>query len=237
MKEILLYLNERSEEFSRHYSIAHMIEKRLDEASFDNEMHVEVRHVNTLKSGLLVHLYNIVEAVSTRTLRYVSQHIVTDEPKLWTENVLHEWIRSEFWNKEQNQDTALNHLTRISGKLLSGGGTDTFNIKSATGSWDDQDISKIANRLGCKLVIPEDVKRRAYENKYRDNKNALQYLSLRRNAIAHGSSTFEEGASDLTLLEVKELSTRVLPFLEAVTKSYESYLDNKDYLKKEGVAA
>ena len=109
-----------------------------------------------------------------------------------------------------------------------------FNIKSATGSWDDQDISKIAHRLGCKLVISELIKRNAYETKYRDNKNALQYLSLRRNAIAHGSSTFEEGAIDLTLSEVHELSTRVLPFLEEVTKSYELYISNKDYLKKEG---
>tara|TARA_Y100000310_G_scaffold265563_1_gene276665 strand:- start:1687 stop:2400 length:714 start_codon:yes stop_codon:yes gene_type:complete len=237
MNDILIYLNERKEEFSRHYSIAKMLEQRLNDASSDSEMYVEVRHVNTVKSGLLVHLYNIVEAVSTRTLKYVGQHIACEDPKLWNEFVLHEWIRSEFWNKDQNPDTTLSHLTRISDKLISGNVTGVFNIKSATGSWDDQDIKAIAKRMGCKLVISNSVKRNAYEKKYRDNKNALEYLSLRRNAIAHGSSTFEEGAIDLTLIEVKELSTRVLPFLEEVTKSYEAYLNDKDYLKKEGVAA
>lgn len=237
MNDIFLYLQERREEFYRHYKIAKMLEQRLDETFVDSDMYIEVRHVNTIKSGLLVHLYNIVEAVSTRTLRYVGQHIADESPKSWTNSVLHEWVRSEFWNKEQNVDTTLSHITSLSSQLVSGDKADTFNIKSATGSWDDTDIKKIAKRLGCELVISDLIKRSAYERKYRDNKNALQYLSLRRNAIAHGSATFEEGASDLTLLEVHELSTRVLPFLEEVTKSYELYLNNKDYLKNEEEAA
>jgi len=236
MNDILEYLEERKEEFERHFVIANMLEQRLDEAFFDSDIYVEVRHVNTIKSGLLVHLYNIVEAVSTRTLKYVGQHIASENPKSWTNEVLHEWVRSEFWNKEQNADTALLHLTNLSTKLINCQ-ADTFKIKSATGSWDDQDIKKIATRLGCRLVLSEQVQRMAYENKYRNGKNALQYLSLRRNAIAHGSATFEEGANDLTLTEVKELSLRVLPYLREVTESYETYLNNKDYLKNEGEAA
>ncbi len=236
MNDIFLYLNEREQEFQRHCSIAKMLEQRLDDTFSEGEMYIEVSHVNTIKSGLLVHLYNIVEAVSTRTLKSVGQYIASESPKVWTNLVLHEWVRYEFWNKDQNADTALSHLTSLSSKLLKGGKAEVFNIKSATGSWDDKDIKTIARRLGCDLELSSEVRRAAYEKKYRDNKNSLEYLSLRRNAIAHGSSTFEDGAKDLTLMEILELSNRIIPYLKEVTKSYELFIQNKKYIKEEEVA-
>jgi hypothetical protein len=238
MNHILRYLQERNEEFERHYSVACMLEGRVDATTVDGNIEIEVRHINTIKSGLLVHLYNIVEAVSTRTLEKVGQVVSTVNPGLWTDTVLAEWVRSEFWAAEERLgESALNHLIALSGKLVSGNNTDAFVVKGESGSWDDVSIKKVAARLGCDLVLSADIKRKAYETKYRNNKTALQLLAKRRNDLAHGNTTFEESVSDLTLNEVRELADRILPYLKEVTRSYEIFLDNKYFLKSEAAAA
>jgi nucleotide-binding universal stress UspA family protein len=238
MNHIFSYLQDRSQEFDRHYNIACMLEGRVDAATVDGDIEIEVRHINTIKSGLLVHLYNIVEAVSTRTLKEVGRVVSTERPGLWTEVVLKEWVRSEFWATEERLgETALKHLSRVSGKLVSGNNTEAFQIKGESGSWDDDSIKKVAERLGCDLIVPMDIKRKAREKIYRNEKSAFQYLALRRNDLAHGNSTFEESASDLTLNDIQDLAERILPYLKEVTSSYEMFLSNKCFLKSEIEAA
>lgn len=231
MNEVLSYLNERIEEFYSHLSIARMLELRVNEGSVDGNIRVEVRHVNTVKSGLLIHLYNVVEAVTSRTLQEVGEVVVTEKPNLWTENLLNEWVRSRVWSGEDRiGEQAMKRLIQVSSNLVSGELLQAFVIKGEPGSWNDDAIKKVAVRLGCSLSLPPEVKRAAYERKYRNDTTALQYLASKRNAIAHGSSTFEEGANDLSLEELEGLSDRILPYLKAVTESYEKFLTNKKYL-------
>lgn len=231
MNEVLSYLNERMDEFHSHLSIARMLELRVDEGIVDGNIRVEVRHVNTVKSGLLIHLYNIVEAVTSRTLQEVGEAVVTEKPNLWTENLLSEWVRSAVWNGEDRiGDQAMKRLTQVSSNLASGGLLQAFLIKGEPGSWNDEAIKKVAERLGCSLSLSREVSRAAYERKYRNDTTALKYLADKRNAIAHGSSTFEEGANDLSIEELEELSERILPYLKEVTKSYQNFLVNKRYL-------
>ena len=97
MIEVLDYLGEREEEFRRHLTITRDLEARVGGLRQEGDLFVEVRHVNTLKSGLLIHLYNIVEAVMTRTLETVGQTALEDSPRRWTETVLREWVRAEVW--------------------------------------------------------------------------------------------------------------------------------------------
>ena len=231
MRAILNYLEERRLEFKRHFLVAKMLESRLDEALMD-DLHIEVRHINTVKSGLLVHLYNIVEAVATRILKRVGEEAATELPNLWTEEVRTEWLRAKLGNIEQkSSDKALKHITELSGILVSGEPVESFTVKSMPGNWDNKDFEKVAQRLGCELDIPPEIKRKAYEPVYRNNQSAFKYLARRRNDLAHGNSTFEEGAHDLTLNDVEALADRVLPYLIEVTRSYEIFLENKGFLK------
>ncbi|NKN39701.1 hypothetical protein HFC70_25455 [Agrobacterium sp. a22-2] len=238
MRDVLAYLAERQSEFARHLSVARLLEARVDESVSEADTQIEVRHVNTLKSGLLIHLYNIVEAVTTRTMTAVGRTVVTERPKRWTEAVLKEWVRAAIWNGEERLgEGAFARLTRVSGALVSGDAPDAFVVKGEPGSWDDEAIKKVAERLGCTLVLSPEIKRAAYERVYRDETTALRYLARRRNDIAHGETTFEEGAHDLTLDELSKLADRVLPFLKAVSESYEVFLSNKNYLAAEEAAA
>lgn len=238
MREVLDYLDERRVEFDRHLFVARLLEARVDEAVDDDSGQVEVRHVNTLKSGLLIHLYNIVEAAMVRTLEVVGQAVVTERPKLWTERVLKEWVRSVIWDgTNQVGEGAVDRLVGVSGVLASGDAPAAFKIKGAPGSWDDEAIKKVAKRLGCRLVLDDAIKRAAYETAYRDDMTAMGYLASRRNAIAHGAATFEEGARDQTLDEIAILAGRIIPYLKAVIESYQAYLDNKVYLAPQMEAA
>lgn len=238
MREVLEYFEERKSEFNRHLFVARLLEARVDDAVGDDNAQVEIRHVNTLKSGLLIHLYNIVEAVTTRTMEVVGQTVVTEKPKLWTEAVLKEWVRAAIWDGEDRLgDRAVTRLTHIGGVLASGNSPDAFTVKGEPGSWDDAAIKKVAERLGCRLVLSRAIRRAAYEPAYLNEMTAMKYLASRRNAIAHGATTFEEGARDQTLDEIAELAGRVLPFLKAVAESYEAFLGAKGYLAPQEAAA
>lgn len=238
MREVLEYFEERESEFGRHLSVARLLEARVDEVMTGEKAQVEVRHINTLKSGLLIHLYNIVEAVSSRTLKVVGQTVVTEKPKLWTEAMLKEWVRSAIWDGEERLgDGAVTRLANVSSVLASGGSPEAFMVKGEPGSWDDAAIKKVAKRLGCHLVLSRAISRAVSEPAYRDDMTAMKYLANRRNAIAHGVTTFEDGARDHTLGEIAELAGRVFPFLKAVAKSYEAFLDTKGYLAPQEIAA
>jgi hypothetical protein len=238
MRDVLTYLDERREEFASHLTIARMLEARIDEGTSGSDFRVEVRHINTIKSGLLVHLYNIVEAVTTRTLESVGRAVVTKRPALWTEEVLKEWVRSAVWGGEERiGDGAINRLTNVSRALVSGLAPAEFIVKGEPGSWDDKAIKKVAGRLRCELRFTPEIEQAAFEKKYLNDKTAMQFLAKKRNDIAHGSTTFEEGARDMTLSNLEELAGRVLPFLKAVTECYQAYLDNEAYLQAEEAAA
>lgn len=238
MRDVLNYLEDREQEFARHLSIAHMLEARIDESSNEGDIHVEVRHVNTIKSGLLIHLYNIVEASTTKTLTTVGRTVVSERPGRWTESVLKEWVRAAVWSGEERiGEGALTRLTNVSATLASGNSPEAFIVKGEPGSWNDKSIKKVADRIGCQLVLTQEIRRSAYEPAYLNDTTALEYLAQRRNAIAHGGSTFEDGARDLTLEELARLAARVLPFLKAVTESYEVFLNNQDYLTNEEAVA
>lgn len=238
MREVLDYIDERKEEFDRHLFVARLLEARVDDEVAAEDGQVEVRHVNTLKSGLLIHLYNIVEAVSTRTLLVVGQTIVTEKPRLWTADVMKEWLRAAIWDGEDRiGEGAVNRLMNVSGALASGDAPDAFVIKGEPGSWNEVAIKKVAKRLGCPLSIPRATLRAVSEPIYLNEMTAMKYLSSRRNAIAHGETTFEDGARDQTLGEISDLANRILPFLKAVTNSYQTFLDTKAYLNTRKIAA
>jgi hypothetical protein len=238
MREVLEYFEERKSEFGRHLFVARLLEARVDDVVAADEAQVEVRHVNTLKSGLLIHLYNIVEAVMSQTMKVVGRTVVTEKPRLWTGAVLKEWVRAAIWDGEERLgEGAVARLAGIGGVLASGNPPEPFMVKGEPGSWDDAAIQKIALRLGCQLVLTAAIKRAAFEPVYLNEMTAMKYLASRRNAIAHGATTFEDGARDHTLDEIEDLAGRILPFLKAVALSYEVFLNTKSYLTTQEAAA
>ena len=59
-----------------------------------NLQRVEMEHVDVLKSGFLVHLYNVVEAVMTKILEEVAADVIRYPPAKWSSLVRTEWVRT-----------------------------------------------------------------------------------------------------------------------------------------------
>jgi hypothetical protein len=57
----------------------------------------------------------------------------------------------------------------------------------------------------------------------------LEFLADRRNAIAHGRRSFEDGASDLTLEDIGDLADVTLDYLELAVGAFQSYLDGQHF--------
>lgn len=63
----------RREEFDAHFALAHALEDRmmLEVDASLGTVTLSARHINTVKSGLVVHLYNIEEAIMNQVLQHL----------------------------------------------------------------------------------------------------------------------------------------------------------------------
>ena len=95
MTTLLTTLSERKDEFSSHLALAQAMEERLLEGDLVSigETALTVRHLRTIKSGLIVHLYNIVESLMSRTIEEVGVAVKGFTPDTWSTNTLKEWLR------------------------------------------------------------------------------------------------------------------------------------------------
>ena len=95
-------LETRREEFESHFALARALENRmmLELDSSLGDVSLSVRHINTIKSGLIVHLYNIEEAIMSQALAYLGNAIGSVDPRRWTEHSLKEWLRESIVSRD-----------------------------------------------------------------------------------------------------------------------------------------
>lgn len=232
MREIRSYLGQRSEEMDHHLSLLYMLDRRTRESSgAGDQLRVEVRQVLILKSSILVHLYNIVEATMNQVLDEVARQVSTYHPKMYTEAFFKEWIRySAGTNDSAGPEKLLEKVTATGQDLISEDGWTEMRIIRGSGNWDDKEIQRIAGRLDIVLDIDPEIARAASEN-FSNDESRLTYLRRRRNSLAHGHSTFEEGAQDRTYDELVELAKVVLKYVREVIECFERFVDVDGYLE------
>lgn len=233
MTEIRTSLSERREEFDTHYELAMALEDRIftgSEVSI-GETKLSSRHLLTMKSGLIVHLYNIVESTMSRTIGLVGSAIGTVPPRHWSENALREWLREHAVARvDGNEDTRLKTVHSVSLRLLGEIPLGPQEFKKPPGTWTDKHIASFASRLGVEFNLPEAMWRRIAPRPDFGDKTPLEFLADRRNALAHGRRSFEEGASDLTLARMRELADVTLDYLELAANAFQNYVDSNLYM-------
>jgi hypothetical protein len=103
-------------------------------------------------------------------------------------------------------------------------------LKKPPGTWTDKHIATFAERLGVTLTLSPDMWRRiAPRPEFRDS-SPLEFVADRRNAIAHGQRSFEEGANDLVLRQIRELADISLDYLDAAAGAFQNYVDQNHYM-------
>lgn len=233
MTTLLTTLAERKDEFMSHLGLAQAMEERLleGESVSIGETALTVRHLMTIKSGLMVHLYNIVEALMSRVIDEVGGAVKASPPDEWSINTLKEWLRfSASISLDGNEDSRLEVIHKAALKLLMVEPIEQLRFKKPSGTWSDKVIFQFSKRLNVALNTPQELKIKIKKSAIYGDKTPLEFLADRRNAIAHGRKSFERGAVDLSLSDIKNLADVTIEYMEHVATSFQAFVDEKHYL-------
>lgn len=233
MSELRTSLESRKEEFETHLTLAVALEDRIfagDDVSIGSTK-LSARHLLTMKSGLIVHLYNIVEATMSGTINLVGAAVGGVPSRQWSEKALREWLREHAVARlDGDEDARLATMHSVSLRILSETPVGTDKLKKPSGTWDDKRIAMFAKRLGVDLTMPEAAWRRIAPRPEFNDKSPLGFLAERRNALAHGRRSFETGANDLTLAKIREIADVTLEFLDLTVQRFQNYVDQNAFV-------
>lgn len=226
-------LSDRAGETESHLSlIEELTDAAIERKGVANLQRVEMEHVDVLKSGFLVHLYNVVEAVMTRILAEVEADVIRYPPAQWSISVRTEWVRSRAGIEgELESDQRLSRTVRIVNEAIEGAVNVEFRVRHR-GNWSDREIAAVSERLGCSLHVAPDVVRRACDERFQDDFAPMNYVRHKRNFLAHGNETFREGARQLGPRDLQRLRRTIVEYMESVASSFTSYLDGKSFLRE-----
>ncbi len=232
MDEVKLYLVEREQEIALHLKLLAALEKRSQEAQDpDDELNVDVRQVLILKASILVHLYNVVEAVMAKSLEVLENAIHQYHPKEYSDALFDQWVVTNIALADEINVSKLNTRAQIMGRELIG--TSDWHqvaIRKTDGNWDDQRIIKFSRKYGVRIRWPRGLRQKVFQP-YFNELTAMEYIRKRRNDLAHGFITFEHGADGKTHADLDYLANLTLKFIGAVVVSYEDYITSNSYLR------
>jgi hypothetical protein len=227
-------LETRREEFDAHFCLALALEDRMmfeTDASI-GDINLSARHINTIKSGLIVHLYNIEESLMSDALHYLGSALGTSDPRQWNEHSLREWLRETIVSRiaESNEDGRLETVYQTSNLLLTTQILGPQKLRKPSGTWDDKVIASFIKRMGIAFSMPPEMWQLIAATPSYGDRTPLQFLADRRNAIAHGRRSFEGGASDLRLSDIRRLADVTLDYMGYVADAFQKHVENGAHL-------
>lgn len=234
MTTLTTSLATRREEFDSHYALAKALQDRmmLEADPSLGSVNLSARHINTIKSGLVIHLYNIEEALMTEALQLLGNAIGAAEPRQWTTHSLREWLRECVVSRitEGSEDGRLDTVVASSAQLLATASLGPQRLKKPSGTWDDKAIATFMKRVSMDFSMPGEMWQLITAQPHYGDATPLQFLAHRRNAIAHGRRSFEEGANDLQLSDIRFLADIILDYLDYVAQAFHAHIDTSAHL-------
>ncbi|MDE0256720.1 MAG: MAE_28990/MAE_18760 family HEPN-like nuclease [Rhodospirillaceae bacterium] len=226
-------LSERKREIQAHLKlITELNDAAVARLGIANLEQVETEHVEILKSGFLIHLYNVVEAIMDVILTEVAKATVDYPPKQWSMLIIKEWARSRAGvERDLESNKRLLRTTKILKEAISDELHVKFRIVSR-GNWSNDEIENISDRVGCRLEFDPNVFARACNTPFQDDLAPMKFVRHKRNQLAHGNETFGVGSKSLSPEDLDRLYNPVVNYMSSVAKSYTNYLDNQLYLQK-----
>ena len=230
-------LSARAREIECHLAlITELNEAAIARHGIGNLRRSEAEHVEILKSGFLVHLYNVVEAVMDQILLEVVSSTKRYPPAEWSEALQTEWIRARAGvERDLQSDRRLARTKAILDETIVGAIGVDFRIAFG-GNWSNDEIVGISRRLGCELNIGAEVQEQACNIPFQDNFGPMKYVRHKRNRLSHGNETFGSGANQLSPDDLDRLRTPVMNYMVGVTTSYNEFLDSEAFLHEEVAA-
>lgn len=188
-----------------------------------------------LYSGVFLQLYNLVESSIVRCLDGITETAIQGgawSPGDLTGELRREWVR--FMAKTHTDLNYENRLARaidLCEHLVGALPVQGFKVeRGGGGNWDDTAIEKIAARIGFHLNLTPQTNS-AIKRKFKDDLGPLGLVKKLRNSLAHGSISFAECGENLTVNELRDLTTRIATYMREVVQAFATYIENHEYLE------
>ena len=194
---------------------------------------ITVQQQRILYSSVYLQLYNLIESTVTRCVDSISELITSNAllPNDLCDELKQEWVREtarthtelNYKNRLQSALTMCEHLVSLKPisefKLETGGG----------GNWDDQEIYKFSQRLGLSLTISSEAQQ-AVKRPFRNDMGTLKLIKDYRNKLAHGNISFAECGENITVSDLRKLTSHVEMYMREVVDCFKSFIDNDEFL-------
>ena len=194
---------------------------------------ITVKQQRILYSAVYLQLYNLVEATVTWCVDAMCDAAATGGA--WaaadlSQELRREWVRLAAKTYENlNEDNRLTHTADALEHVIRGDRV-TWPVDSARkGNWDDDEISALSAKLGCDLRLSPAVYS-GIKRPIRDDKGPLRLIRDLRNRLAHGSLSFEECGTDITVTELRDTKNRTVDYLKEVVAAYGAHIDEYRFL-------
>lgn len=187
-----------------------------------------------LYSSVYLQLYNLVESTITKCLEAVCFAISSGgrwRPSDLSAELRREWVRHlARTHTDLNYEHRLDSSLQMCGHLIEALPVGKMEIEKGGGNWNDQEIYRFANRLGCHLHISASVNE-AVKKPFRDERGALSLIMQLRNDLAHGSVSFGECGAGVTVNDLRELNEKTVQYLSEVVASFKQFIETYSFLQ------
>lgn len=236
MRDFEQVLSERAQEVDTHLAFIRSLENAATgRGNGEGIPRVETEPINILKSGFLVHLYNVVEAVMTKVLEEIEVCAKVHPPRTWCDGLLKEWAKGRInLQREltvfQAEGRVFDLLKETADRQL----VERVRIKRKGGNWSHPEIEGLAAAVGCELYIRDEVRLAACDEVFENDLPPLKYIRDKRNRLAHGAESFVDGAKHIPADRLEVLREPVVEYMRDVVASFSAYLDGSLFLVAAG---
>jgi len=188
-----------------------------------------------LYSSVYLQLYNLVEATITKCIEGVSTAIAAGgrwRPSDLTTELRSEWVRFlARTHIDLTYDRRLASSIQMCDHLIQSLPVGELEIeKGGGGNWSDEEIYRVATRLGCPLSLSQACVK-AVKRPFKDDKGALALIVKLRNDLAHGSVSFGQCGEGATVAELRDLTQRTANYLREVVASFDAFISSHTFLQ------
>ena len=171
----------------------------------------------TLKSNLLIMLYNLIESSISNAIEEIHNNIYSNSISF---NLLKEKIKSLVINntKRINSDKFVTQITDIATDIIK----HTFKREELfNGNVDSRKIKKLSEQYGFNS-----------DTDYSRTKHGSHLVTIKdkRNDLAHGIYSFTEVGKEYTMQDLEDMKDKTINYISDILDNIEVYLANKDYL-------
>lgn len=239
MEEVRRYLAERTLELGLHLDLLRALDARTRETlKSDDPLRVDIAQIKILKSGSVVHMYNIVEATVARTLERLEAKVLEEHPRHYTNNIFELWVKGAVKiDNELNLDKLRKRVVGVGRMLIDGETHGSLDIAKTDGNWDEERLDKLLSRLEIDLVLAPELRRLVREPVLNDNVTRLKLVRKLRNDLGHGFVTFEEGAASLAISDLQTMAFVTVAYCRSLVEAFDVYIYDRLFLKKALTAA